>query len=262
MVNNTHDRKLDELVKQALTDYEVPSADSDWSQMETILDAAPKSTSTNFTLFESSSFTKVVLPYTIIAIVMLVGGYFIYTMVNSSKTEDTQIAETIIADSVEKPTSTVIAPAKEVSKEIAKADSQKVTTVDTAAKVPVAAEKIPAKITEPVVAAKPVEKEKSAEKVTAPVVKKVEKTDEEKAAKKELDKQAAIKKEKEKKEKDRKERERKEKERKEKLKKDSIAKSTQKKSENVGLNNLFLRGINADSVRKYQNQPKDTLKAP
>lgn len=257
MINNTDDRKLDELVKQALTDYETKNADSDWYQMETILDAAPKVNSNNFT-FEISSFTKVVLPYTIIALVLIVGGYFIYTMVNSSKTENTQIAESIVTDSVEKPLTTVIAPAKE----LVKTDSQKVATVDTASKEHIQAEKISAKTTESVVNAKAVEKEKLAAKETSPAAKKIEKTEEEKAAKKELDKQAAIKKEKEKKEKDKKERERKEKERNEKLKKDSIAKSTQKKSENVGLNNLFLQGINADSVRKYQNQSKDTIKAP
>jgi hypothetical protein len=45
MGNNTQNSKLDETVKQTLNHYETPYDAADWSRMENMLDASPKSSS-------------------------------------------------------------------------------------------------------------------------------------------------------------------------------------------------------------------------
>ncbi|MBA3971420.1 MAG: hypothetical protein H0X46_04635 [Bacteroidetes bacterium] len=97
MGNNTTDNKLDEIFKNSLDSYEANYDAGDWSRMERMLDAAPKS-------IASKGSYKIAI---IVGAIVLAGGFFIYKGIDSAKnnTESTN-AET--------PT-----PA-EVTKEIAK----------------------------------------------------------------------------------------------------------------------------------------------
>lgn len=102
MVNKKHNSKLDEVIKDTLSNYEASNSVADWAKMERMLDAAPKSNSFKYkhkllSIFESekgapkSKISKWIFsPYFFIALVLLVGAYFLYNILNSSKTiEDT-----------------------------------------------------------------------------------------------------------------------------------------------------------------------------
>lgn len=78
MVNNTQNSKLDETVKQTLSNYEAKFDVGDWAKMESILDAAPKSSSFKW------SYTLNIF----IGAAVLTGGYFIYKLVNTIKTSE------------------------------------------------------------------------------------------------------------------------------------------------------------------------------
>ncbi len=102
MVNKKHISKLDEVIKETLSNYEASNSIADWAKMERMLDAAPKSNSFRYkhkllSIFESekgapkSKVAKWIFsPYFLIALVLLVGAYFLYNILNSSKsTENT-----------------------------------------------------------------------------------------------------------------------------------------------------------------------------
>ncbi len=78
MLNNANNNKLDHAVKQTLTNYEAPYDATDWSKMENILNAAPKSTN-----FEWSYSLNI-----FIGVAILGGFYFLYNSMNSSKTPE------------------------------------------------------------------------------------------------------------------------------------------------------------------------------
>jgi type IV secretory pathway VirB10-like protein len=84
MVNNTPDSKLDETVKNTLNNYEATYEPGDWSRMENMLDAAPKSSN-----FQWSYAVKVVGALAVIAV-----GYFIYNAVNTPELNKDEIIST------------------------------------------------------------------------------------------------------------------------------------------------------------------------
>jgi hypothetical protein len=101
MGNNTTDSKLDETVKKSLDSYEANYDAADWSRMERMLDAAPKSSASK------SSYNIAV----IIGAVVLAGSFFIYKGITSPKsttgpTAPEQATEMVTAP-VEKKTTTV-----------------------------------------------------------------------------------------------------------------------------------------------------------
>jgi hypothetical protein len=102
MVNKKHNTKLDEVIKETLSQYEASNSIADWAKMERMLDAAPKSNSFRYkhkllSIFESekgapkSKVAKWIFsPYFLIALVLVVGAYFLFNLLNSPKTtEDT-----------------------------------------------------------------------------------------------------------------------------------------------------------------------------
>lgn len=78
MVNDTNNSKLDQAIKQTLSNYEAPYNATDWEKMESMLAAAPKSG--NFKWSYSLNI--------LIGILVLGGIYLIYNSINSSKKID------------------------------------------------------------------------------------------------------------------------------------------------------------------------------
>ncbi|MFL5765010.1 MAG: hypothetical protein ACJ77K_13785 [Bacteroidia bacterium] len=72
--NSTQNSKLDETVKESLNNYEAKYDAGDWSRMERMLDAAPK------TIVSSVSYGKIA----IIGAAVILGGFLVYKAVNSS----------------------------------------------------------------------------------------------------------------------------------------------------------------------------------
>jgi hypothetical protein len=101
MVNKKHNGKLDEIIKQALSNYEADSNNNDdWAEMEKLLEAAPKSISFS-NKFDFSSFVEsiktfskskrikwVFSPYFLIVLLLLCGSYFLINILNSTKSSD------------------------------------------------------------------------------------------------------------------------------------------------------------------------------
>ncbi|MGZ4035705.1 MAG: hypothetical protein ACXVP4_12635 [Bacteroidia bacterium] len=75
MGNNTTESKLDETIKNTLNDYEAKFDPGDWSRMESMLNAAPK----------TSNFSWSTPLTIIIGIAIIGGGYLVFKNVNSSK---------------------------------------------------------------------------------------------------------------------------------------------------------------------------------
>jgi len=107
MVNKKHNSKLDEVIKETLSNFEASNSIADWAKMEKMLDAAPKSKSFRYkhkilSIFESEMGAKkskvskwIFSPYFFIALALLVGAYFLYNILISSKTtEDTNESAT------------------------------------------------------------------------------------------------------------------------------------------------------------------------
>lgn len=263
-------RRLDELVKQTLSDYVAPDATPDWVKMESILGVASKAGSDkmNFPSFGNADGTglikRVASSYIVIVALMIAGGgYLLYTILKAPKTEDASAV--VVAppvDTVATPAAmqspAIIAPAGNETAVVGADNKQNDTTI-AKTEMPVEVKKQE----EPVVAKKETtdkkeaelsEKKKSekaeADKLKAEEKKREEKKEEKrKAEKKEKEKQLAAKEEKEKK---------------------GPPKDTLKKFNNpIGLN--FLRSVNLDSIKKQQSvepapsqpsQPKDTVKTP
>lgn len=76
MINEQKNNKLDETIKQSLSDYEAPFDANDWAKMESTLDAAPK----------ASTFKWSYVIGTFVALAVLSGGYLVYNNWNSFKT--------------------------------------------------------------------------------------------------------------------------------------------------------------------------------
>ena len=99
MENNTPPNKLDETIKDNLSNYDAKYDSGDWARMERMLDATPKS------IVKTGSYKTAI----IIAGIVLVGGFAIYKGINSSKTTTENTAETPISapetktESVSKP---------------------------------------------------------------------------------------------------------------------------------------------------------------
>ena len=111
MGNNTTDNKLDETVKNTLSNYEAKFDAGDWSRMESMLNAAPKSTNFSWST-----------PLTIIVGIAIVsGGYLMYKNVKSSK----PAAETIIEAT--QPTVTTISKSAVPAAEPARPAGGKIT---------------------------------------------------------------------------------------------------------------------------------------
>jgi hypothetical protein len=84
MINNTPDSKLDETIKNTLNNYEAQYDASDWSRMETMLDAAPKSVN-----FKWSHAITV-----IIGIAVIGGGYALYNAFSGPSGSSTEVSTT------------------------------------------------------------------------------------------------------------------------------------------------------------------------
>lgn len=78
MIDNSTNNKLDEVIKNTLSNYDESYDANDWARMESMLDAAPKSKTFNW---------KYALSI-LIGIGAIGGGYLMYTTINSPKTND------------------------------------------------------------------------------------------------------------------------------------------------------------------------------
>lgn len=76
MINEQKNNKLDETIKQSLSDYEAPFDENDWAKMESTLDAAPK----------ASTFKWSYVIGTFVVLAVLSGGYLVYNNRNYFKT--------------------------------------------------------------------------------------------------------------------------------------------------------------------------------
>ena len=100
MENNTPPNKLDETIKDNLSNYDAKYDSGDWARMERMLDATPKS------IVKTGSYNMAL----IIGGVILVGGFAIYKGINSSKTTTENTTETPVItaepkiETVAKPT--------------------------------------------------------------------------------------------------------------------------------------------------------------
>jgi len=92
MTNNTPNSKFDEIIKDVLKDQEASFDSSDWSRMNSMLDAAPKANTFNYKYIVNAA----------IVVSVCVGGYFIYS-VFSSKTNSFPEKSEIINEKVEQP---------------------------------------------------------------------------------------------------------------------------------------------------------------
>lgn len=75
MINNSTNSKLDEAVKTTLNNYEAPYDAGDWARMENMLNAAPKSSSFNWTK---------TLSIGAVAVAVIGGSYFLYNSISSA----------------------------------------------------------------------------------------------------------------------------------------------------------------------------------
>ena len=102
MENNTPDSKLDETVKSSMDSYEANYDAADWSRMEKMLDAAPKSITTK------GSYNIAL----IVGAVILIGGALIYRGISSSKTTpESTVNETVATSAKENKTQATVKPA-------------------------------------------------------------------------------------------------------------------------------------------------------
>ena len=263
MANTKDSRRLDELVKQTLNNYEAASAASDWSKMEGLLGAAPKTVSSGFKVpsfsAEGAGLVKGIFSsyIFIIALMLAGGGYLLYTILKAPK-PDTAISTALPADTLsDKPVAPPVITSPALSApEAATADAEKSEIKDTVAVAKPEPQKVEKeeetkeakemkeekgrkeKKEAELAEKKRLEREKSeAEKLKASEKKREEKREEAKKAEKkekEGEKERALKAEKEKKE---------------------APKETLKKSNKpIGLSN-FLRSVNLDSIKKSQEQP-------
>lgn len=261
MANRTDSRRLDELVKQTLSNYESATPVSDWQKMESMLGTAPKVSGSAFKFpsfsvsGEGAGFVKSIFSsYIFIVVLMLAGGgYLLYTILKAPK-QDTAVTTELPVDTV--ASTPTVAPV--VIQDTVQAQN----TSAPAIKPEIIKDTVAAVTTETV-------KEKTEEEVRAEKKEAKDKKEAELTEKKEKEKKEKIEAEKlkEKKREEKREEarkaEKKEKERiaKEEKEKNAEPKETLKKSNNpVGLN--FLRSVNLDSLKKQQEQPAPQPQQP
>ena len=87
MENNTPPSKLDETLKESLSNYDAKYDSGDWARMERMLDATPKS------IVKPGSYNMAL----IIGGIVLVGGFVIYKGIKYSKTTTENTTETPVA---------------------------------------------------------------------------------------------------------------------------------------------------------------------
>ena len=256
MANRTDSRRLDEFVKQTLSNYESAATASDWSKMEGMLGTAPKMVAPSFKFpsfsgsGEGAGFVKSIFSSYIFFVVLMLagGGYLLYTILKAPK-PDVVLTAPLVDSAANKP---VVEPP--VVSNTAPVENKAVvelkpeTVKDTVAAVspePAKTEK-EEKVEDPKAEKK--ETKEAKEKREAKEAKEAkEKKDAELAEKREKEKREKIEAEKLKTEKKKEEARKAEKEKKE------ASKETLKKSNNpVGLN--FLRSVNLDSLKKQQSQ--------
>lgn len=100
MENNTPPSKLDETLKEHLSNYDAKYDSGDWARMERMLDATPK------TIAPKGSYNMAL----IIGGIVLVGGFAIYKAISSSKNTPETTTETV-APPIEKKTVVTPQPA-------------------------------------------------------------------------------------------------------------------------------------------------------
>lgn len=265
MPNKKENLRLDEFVKQRISNYEPESTSPDWSKMENLLGVVAKSESHSGSSFSAPDFSgaaeiikKLVSSYVFIAIIMLAAGatifYFILkspsTPTNNTTETQLQAIDTSAIDSVITNTtnSTEIQKEETAPKTLVNNDSLK------NLKEKEEAEKIAQEEKEKELKAAKEEEEKKK------AVEKEEEAQKEKKAKEERKKEE--KKKEEKKKADKKEAEKKEKERKAKEDKKEPVKETLKKSNSpIGLGNL-MRSVNIDSIKKQQEKQQEEQAKP
>jgi hypothetical protein len=108
MLNNSPENKLDVLVKQTLSSYEVQYNADDWSKMEKMLETTPK----------ASTFKWSYVIYVFIGLALVSAGYLIYDKLASSKSS-TKIDSTVVIPQKTMPPATpkvvVQPPAKKIT---------------------------------------------------------------------------------------------------------------------------------------------------
>lgn len=273
MANTKDSRRLDELVKQALNNYEADTATSDWARMEGLLGTAPKSVSSNFKVpsfsTEGAGLVKSIFSsyIFIIALMLAGGGYLLYTILKSPK-PDTAVSVSPVDTLIDKPVQPPVTSTALPSQSTATVENKKEEIKDTVAAV----KPEPAKVTEETKEAK--EEKARKEKMEAELAekKKLEEKKKSEKEKAEAEKLKASEKKKEEKREEARKAEKKEKEREkeralkaEKEKKEASKETLKKSNKPIGLSN-FLRSVNLDSIKKSQEQPtppqqpKDSVK--
>jgi hypothetical protein len=271
MANTGDSRKLDDLVKETLINYEDSATVPDWGKMEGMLGTAPKSSSFKLGSITDSAgepgiFKKAFSSYIFIIVIMLGGGgYLLYSILKSPKAPVTVQSSVPVIDSG-------AANVSSKSPVITKTTEEKIVATEKNINPPKdsVAPPLPQVVTEklPEVPvdkkensnnkkegeAKKENKAKKEPEVTAKTEKKTEKKDTESVKVTEKKKEEPKKPEKKEKEKTPVA------EKKEKAPKEAL-----KKSDNaIGLSNFMLHSMNADSIKKQQSpqQPKDSVKTP
>jgi hypothetical protein len=270
MPNKKENLRLDEFVKQRISNYEPVSTSPDWSKMESLLGVVTKSESYSNASFTMPDFSgaagiikKLVSSYVFIALIMLAAGatifYFILkspsTPTDSTTNDQLPAIDTIATTPV--TTNTVDATQEKnetVQKSAVDTDSIK------EAKAKEEAEKLAKEEKEKELKAA----EEAEEKKKALENEEAEKKDKEKRAKEEKEKKAKEEKKKEEKKKaDKKEAEKKEKEKKakeeKKDKKEPVKETLKKSNSPIGLGNL-MRSVNLDSIKKQQEKQQEQAK--
>lgn len=121
MENNTTPSKLDETIKDSLSNYDAKYDSGDWARMERMLDATPKS------MAPKGSNTIAL----ILGVVVLVGGFLIYKGINSSK----KSKETTVAP-VELPVEKTAEPITKTTPPAAKTKDSEPTSISVPTVIP------------------------------------------------------------------------------------------------------------------------------
>ncbi len=280
MAINFDNRKLDELAKQLLGNYESETAEADWAAMEGLLRLTNKAKPVSMQqqlasklggLSESGVAKKIVSPYVLIILIVLgAGGYLIYHIATTPKTEEQPVVTTLpVIDSSAIDTS-AITKVEEVKPPVPKMDTLALIAVkadsiakfvkDSIAKAKLSEEEEKAKIKEEEeLKAKNSEADKKEKELAD---KKAKKEEEAKAEAKKLADKKAEKKKEEAKKAAAKEKELAAKKEKALEAKKKAEEASKKKTDNViGLGGFMLRGLNVDSLKKLQSQ-QETPKQP
>lgn len=114
MATIQNNNKLDDKIKDSLTNYEVSNETSDWARMEKMLNATPKATASEWSLVLN----------VFVGLAILTGGYFVYTKLNQPKSVEQTIPATEVK--VENNNNTVISNPTVPETETNKTDAKEV----------------------------------------------------------------------------------------------------------------------------------------